>query len=348
MTDATAEPVPVVPSLACAFPPSADLPRLAQVAEALGYERVWVYDSPALYGDVWVAIERAAAATARIGLATGVAVGFLRHVMVTASAIATIEELHPGRLSFAIGTGYTGARAMGQPPMRWAALDAYVRQLHALLRGDVVEIDGARARMIHSPGYGPARPIEVPLLVAPMGPKGFARAAELTADGVIAGVIVATPPPPPPPGSTWDPCAMLCNGTVLEPGEDHTSARVIDATASMYATGIHGVWEMAPDVVPTLPGGAEWLAGLEATHPEADRHWAVHEGHMIAVSERDRAYVAAAGPAILQTGWTGAAAAVRARAEAAAAAGVTELAYGPVGADVERELAAFADAVRGC
>ena len=337
-----------VPSLACAFPPSTDLPRLAQVAESLGYERVWVYDSPALYGDVWVAIQRAAEATERIGLATGVAVGFLRHVMVTASAIATIEELHPGRLTFAIGSGYTGARAMGQQPMRWADLDAYVRQLHALLGGDVVEIDGARARMIHSPGYGPARPVEVPLLVAPMGPKGFSYAAQLTVDDVIEGVIVATPPPPPPEGRRWDPCAMLCSGTVLESGEDHTTARVIDATASMYATGVHGIWEMAPAAVPTLPGGAEWLAELEATYPEADRHWAVHEGHMIAVSERDRAYVAAAGPAILQTGWTGDAAAVRARAEAAAAAGVTELAYGPVGGDVERELAAFADAVRGC
>ena len=337
-----------VPSLACAFPPSTDLPHLAQVAESLGYERVWVYDSPALYGDVWVAIQRAAEATERIGLATGVAVGFLRHVMVTASAIATIEELHPGRLTFAIGSGYTGARAMGQQPMRWADLDAYVRQLHALLGGDVVEIDGARARMIHSPGYGPARPVEVPLLVAPMGPKGFSYAAQLTVDDVIEGVIVATPPPPPPEGRRWDPCAMLCSGTVLESGEDHTTARVIDATASMYATGVHGIWEMAPAAVPTLPGGAEWLAELEATYPEADRHWAVHEGHMIAVSERDRAYVAAAGPAILQTGWTGDAAAVRARAEAAAAAGVTELAYGPVGGDVERELAAFADAVRGC
>ena len=348
MTDPAAAPIAAVPALACAFPPSAHLPRLAQVAESLGYDRVWVYDSPALYGDVWVAIERVCAATERIGVATGVAVGFLRHVMVTASAIATIEELHPGRLSFAIGTGYTGARAMGQQPMKWADLDAYVRQLRGLLRGEVVEIDGAHARMIHSPGYGPARPIEVPLLVAPMGPKGFARATQLTVDDVIDGVIVATPPPPPPDGRYWDPCAMLCSGTVLEPGEDHTTARVIDATASMYATGVHGIWEMSPEAVPSLPGGPEWLAELEAAYPEADRHWAVHEGHMIAVSERDRAYVAAAGTAILQTGWTGAAAAVRARAEAAAAAGVTELAYGPVGGDVERELAAFAAAVRDC
>ena len=66
-----------VPRLACSFPPSRDLPRLAAAAEALGCERVWVYDSPALYGDVWVALARVAEATEHIGVASGVAVGFL-------------------------------------------------------------------------------------------------------------------------------------------------------------------------------------------------------------------------------------------------------------------------------
>ena len=184
-----------------------------------------MYDSPALYGDVWVARRRAIVeATDHIGVATGVAVGFLRHVMVTASAIATIEELAPGRLTFAVGTGFTGARAMGQKAMKWADLATYVTQLRGLLHGDAVEVDGARCRMIHSPGYAPPRPIDVPLLLAPMGPKGFAYARE-----VADGVIVAFPP-----GSDeWDPCALLCSGTVLEPGEDHTSPRVLDALESV-------------------------------------------------------------------------------------------------------------------
>jgi 5,10-methylenetetrahydromethanopterin reductase len=330
--------VTAVPALACSFPPSRDLRRYAQCAEALGYERVWVYDSPALYGDVWVALARIAESTDRIGLATGVAIGFLRHVMVTASAVATIEELAPGRLTVAFGTGYTGARAMGQKPMKWSDLAVYLSQLRALLRGDVVEVDGARCRMIHSPGYAPPRPIDVPLLLAPMGPKGFAAAREL-ADGVIVSA---------PPGThEFDPCALLCSGTVLEPGEDHTTPRVVETLGPPHATAIHGVWEFARDAVPAMPGGAEWLADLEANHDEADRAFVVHEGHMIAVSERDRAYVAQAGPALLQSGWTGDAASVRARAVDAAAGGVTELAYGPTGPDVERELAAFAAAVRG-
>ena len=52
MTDTT------LPALACAFPPSHDLPSYARRAEELGYERVWVFDSPALYGDIWIALAR--------------------------------------------------------------------------------------------------------------------------------------------------------------------------------------------------------------------------------------------------------------------------------------------------
>ena len=329
---------PSVPKLACAFPPSIDLPGHAKIAERLGYERVWVYDSPALYGDVWVTLSRIAEATDRIGVATGVAVGFLRHVMVNASAIATIEEIAPGRLTFAIGTGFTGARAMGQKPMRWSDLAEYVRQLRSLLRGDAVEVDGARCRMIHSPGYAPPRPIDLPIVLAPMGPKGFAVAREL-ADGVI----VTSPPNT----TEWTTCAMLCSGTVLDAGEDHTTPRVVDTLGPSYATAIHATWEFAPAMVASMPGGAEWLASLEATFEEGDRPWAVHEGHMIAVNERDQAYVAQAGPAILDSGWTGDAARVHERAVEAAAGGVTELAYGPTGPDIERELTAFAAAVRG-
>ena len=266
------------------------------------------------------------------------AVGFLRHVMVTASAIATIEELAPGRLTFAVGTGFTGARAMGQKAMKWADLAAYVTQLRGLLHGDAVEVDGARCRMIHSPGYAPPRPIDVPLLLAPMGPKGFAYARE-----VADGVIVAFPP-----GSDeWDPCALLCSGTVLEPGEDHTSPRVLDALNPSYATQVHGRWEFSRETVTEIPGGADWLADLDANYDERDHPWVVHEGHMIAVSDRDRVIVAQAGPAILQSGWTGDAASVRERARAVRAGGITELVFGPTGNDVSRELASFAAAVRG-
>ena len=210
------------PSLACALPPSRDLPRYARLAEDLGYERLWLYDSPALYGDIWMAMARIAEATNTIGLGTGVAVPSLRHVMVSASAISTVEELAPSRLVVAFGTGFTARQAMGQSPMRWADLASYVTKLRALLNGQVVEVDGAQCQMIQSPGFGSPRPINVPLLVAPIGPKGFGVAQEI-ADGVVLAIEPVTPI-----DGLWAIRALLVTGTILQPGK--TARRSVFAT----------------------------------------------------------------------------------------------------------------------
>ena len=326
-------------ALSCGFPPSRDLPAYARLAESLGYTRVWAYDSPALYGDVWVALARAAEATQRIGVGTAVAVPSLRHPVVTASAIATIEDIVPGRLTVAFGTGFTARLAMGKRPMRWGDVARYVTQVRSLLHGEVVEVDGAACELLYSPGFGPPRPIDVALLLAPVGPKGFAAAHDV-ADGVI---LVGMPPA----GETdarWSTCAVLVNGTVLEPGEDHTSERVRDAAGPWFVTGYHAMYEWAPDALAVMAGGPEWRAGVEAERPEGQRHLAVHEGHVVTVTERDRSALDAAGPALLGSGWTGDRASVRDRLAHAEAAGVTEVIYTPAGSDIGRELEAFASA----
>jgi 5,10-methylenetetrahydromethanopterin reductase len=110
------------PAYSVALPPSREVTEHARAAAELGYSRVWVFDSPALYGDVWVALARIAESVEGIGLATGVAVPSLRHPMVTAAAIATVEELAPGRLWAYFGTGFT-ARARSAPPRRSGRAD---------------------------------------------------------------------------------------------------------------------------------------------------------------------------------------------------------------------------------
>jgi 5,10-methylenetetrahydromethanopterin reductase len=326
-------------SLACALPPSHDLPRYARFAEALGYTRVWVYDSPALYGDVWVALARAAEATQRVGLGTGVAVPSLRHVMVTASAIGTIDELAPGRLTVAFGTGFTARRAMGKSPMRWADLATYVTQLRNLLAGEVVEIDGAACQMIHSPGFGSPRPISVPLLVAPIGPKGF-TIAETIADGLVLAV-----EPVDPLHRRWPIQALLVMGTILEPGDDHTTHRVRAALGPPFVTGYHAVWQWGNDAVDEMPGGAEWRARIEAERPSGYRHLSVHEGHLVTVTDRDAPTIEAAGPGMLQTGWTGSAPGFRDHLERVGNMGITEVIVTPAGPEIEYELELFAAAV---
>ena len=321
--------------ISCGLPPAKNVVEHAKRAESLGYDRAWVFDSPALYGDLWIAVARIAEATERIGVGTAVAVPNLRHVLVTASAIASVEELAPGRLACAFGTGFTARLALGQKALTWKYTRRYIEQLRALLRGDTVVVDGGACQMIHSPGFAPARPIATPLLVAAMGPKGISIAKEI-GDGVMSGS-------EPIPNFDWS--ALVVSGTVLDPGEDHTTPRVVDAAGPWFVTSYHGMFEMAPELIDTLPGGPEWRAALEKARPEGERHLALHEGHVVAVTDRDRPLIEAAGPGLLDWSWTGDRAAVRAKRDEAEAAGATEVLYCPSGPDVARELDAFADAV---
>jgi 5,10-methylenetetrahydromethanopterin reductase len=64
------------------------------------------------------------------------------------------------------------------------------------------------------------------------------------------------------------------------------------------------------------------------------------------VTSRDRKLVDQAGPMIAMMGWVGSADQIREKAEAAIAAGATEILYTPAGPDVPRELRAWATALR--
>jgi 5,10-methylenetetrahydromethanopterin reductase len=103
--------------ISCAFATSSDTPARVELAETLGYRRAWLYDSPALLPDVWMILSRCAERTSRIGIGPGVLVPSLRHPMVNAAAIAELVNQVPGRVAVAIGSGFTGRMALGQPAM---------------------------------------------------------------------------------------------------------------------------------------------------------------------------------------------------------------------------------------
>jgi 5,10-methylenetetrahydromethanopterin reductase len=331
------------PKISVGLPPSTSIVDYARAAEALGYERLWLFDSPALYGDIWMALGRLAEQTNRIRLGTGVAVPSTRHPLVTASAIAAVEELSPGRLTVTFGTGFSARMAMGQKSMKWSDLAIYIGQVRGLLAGDVVDIDGAACQMIHAPGWAPPRPITTPIWAAPSGPKGFAVAEELGVDGVLLTV-----PPQHGEHEIWKGSnALLINGTVIRAGEDHTTPRLIEAVGPSYGTGFHAVWEIYPQIVDQIPGAVVWREGMLSARPEHERHLAVHEGHLCHMTDRDRAGVEAAGQAILNSGWTGDAPSIGTRLDDADAAGIAEIIYNPAGPDVLDELAAFAEAAAG-
>src|SRR3978361_893204 len=165
--------------ISCAFPTTLDSPEHVALAERLGYERAWLYDTPQQSTDVWMTLPLGAERTERIGLGPGVLVPSLRHPMANAAATATLEALAPGRVAVSFGTGFTGRRAMGYRAITWKFMDAYIRAFRGLLRGEVVEWEGAQMRMLHPDGHAPARPVDVPVLVGALGPKGHKVAKEL-------------------------------------------------------------------------------------------------------------------------------------------------------------------------
>lgn len=316
--------------ISCAFATSSDTPAHVALAETLGYRRAWLYDSPAVITDVWMALARCAERTTRIGLGPGVLVPSLRHPMVNAAAIAELAVMAPGRVSVAVGTGFTGRRALGQQPVRWREVAEYVRCLRTLLAGDTAEWEGAKIRMLQLPGFGAPRPVEVPFLIAADGPSGWAVAAEL-GDGVFS---VLPPQPCPFPIPNWR--SHLVFGTVLDDGEDLTTTRVVEALASPAVLHYHRVHLRGGSAaVDALPGGRAWREAVES-YPADERHLGIH------LVQPDRRHLPHLDRLIRPGTLTGTRAHVADTIARYAAAGITEIVYQPAGPDIERELCAFA------
>lgn len=322
--------------ISCAFATSVDTPGYIAVAESIGYERAWVYDSPALLADAWMVLALAADRTSRIGLGPAVLVPSLRHPMTNAAAIASLCALAPGRVSVAIGAGFTGRYILGQRAMRWADVEAYVRTVRALLAGETIDWEGAPIRMIQPDGITANRPIDVPILIGAAGPKGDSVAAAV-GDGIFSAMVPSAT------ATGWH--ALLVAGTVLQPDEDVRSERVLDAAGHGLAVAYHAMYEQGgANAVRNLPGGDAWLAGIEAV-PAAERHLVTHEGHLVHLTDRDRVALADGADLIGSFTLTGTPENLRERVAGLAAAGVTELGYQPAGRDIPGELERFFAAV---
>ena len=321
------------PVISLALPPTPDSAGLAAHAEQLGYSHVWIYDTPALQLDVWMTLAMCAESTFTIGLGPGVLIPSLRHPLVTASAVATLEMIAPGRTAYAIGSGFTGRRALGQKPMKWTDVVVYVRQVQGLLHGDTVQIDGAAVAMLHAPGQAPHRPIHVDWLIGASGPKGLAAAVELG-----AGVFTTSPTP------GFARSALLNFGTVLDDGEDPDNARVLEAAGPGAAVAYHALYEQHSPFLASLPGAAEWIAAIEEV-PVETRHLEIHRGHLTELNSIDRLMMTGGVAAGITR--SGTAAQFRARVAEAVEGGTTEFVYQPAGPDPRREMEAFIAAVQG-
>ncbi|MDR7300865.1 LLM class flavin-dependent oxidoreductase [Haloactinomyces albus] len=324
--------------VSCAFPTALDSPDNIALAERLGYHRAWVYDTPHQSPDVWMTLALAAQRTERIGLGPGVLVPSLRHPMVTATATATLTALAPGRVAVAFGTGFTGRRAMGYRAIPWAFMDSYIRAYRALLRGEIVEWEGAQMQMLHPDGHAPSRPIDVPILISALGPKGNKVASEL-GDGLFATLQM----PEFMADYSWS--AYLAWGTVLDEEEDNDSEHARAAGGPGWALSFHGAYEFGgPDAVRALPGGAEWLEVIEDT-PPGQRHLAVHFGHCVELNAADQAAWSVGGHTTLQDATlSGTRDQIRRTLDDYRSRGLTEIVFQPCGSNIQAELERFLEA----
>jgi 5,10-methylenetetrahydromethanopterin reductase len=149
-------------------------------AETLGWDAAFQPDSQLRRRDTYVLLAAAAQATERIVLGPLLANPVTRHPTVTASSIATIDELAPGRVLLGWGAGDTAVRLAGLRPARVRELESSTRLLRALLDGRAVDVGARRpARLPHH------RP--VPVWIAAGGPRTLSMAGGV-ADGVFVRV----------------------------------------------------------------------------------------------------------------------------------------------------------------
>jgi 5,10-methylenetetrahydromethanopterin reductase len=320
--------------ISCAFPTTMATADHVKIAEDLGYKRAWLYDTPQQSPDVWMVLALAAAKTSRISLGPGVLIPSLRHPMVNAAATATLDALAPGRVAVGFGTGFSGRRAMGYGAMTWASVLRYIDAYTALLRGETIEWEGAKMRMLHPDGSAPARPIEVPILLSAFGPKGCEIAKERGYD--LFGL------PGRFPANTFERVSATTWGTVRGDSDIAGSEHDMETIGAGVSLAYHLTYEFGgPDAVAGMPGGEAWLAVINQA-PADVRHLTVHNNHLLTMNDADRAAWNAGGSVMIdQMAVAGTAEEVRAKVAGLGELGVTEICYQPMGDDIAGELEHF-------
>lgn len=153
-------------------------------AEALGYERVGIWDSPALFREPWVTLGSVARDTERIRLGTWVTNPRSRHPLVTAACAATLDDLAPGRVYIGIGAGGTGVWHLGMGTAKLADLEAYVLAVRGLLERNAADWRGSALTL---PWAGPRR---IPIVMSAHASRSLHLAGRI-ADGVVIGLGVS-------------------------------------------------------------------------------------------------------------------------------------------------------------
>jgi 5,10-methylenetetrahydromethanopterin reductase len=156
--------------------------KLAQIADELGYRRFWIGDSHMIWRELYVLAGAIAMATKKIAIGPGVTHPAVRHITVTASAIATLHELTEGRAFLGFGVGATGPGNIGMKPVTVKELEECIEVLKQLFRGGTVKLAGRDVRCLFPCG-------EVPIYIGTRAPQVMKMACRLANGFIHAGSI---------------------------------------------------------------------------------------------------------------------------------------------------------------
>lgn len=162
-------------------PPDA-IREKARLAEDLDLDFLGLLDSQSLFRELYVGLSTVAHETDDIRIGSAVTNPVTRHPVVTASAMASIEELAPGRTYLGIASGDSALHTLGKEPARLSEMAAALNLLGDLFAGEHHEYEGHEVRLEWLPDGG----VDVPRIVAAEGPKTL-RLAGRHADGVMIG-----------------------------------------------------------------------------------------------------------------------------------------------------------------
>jgi 5,10-methylenetetrahydromethanopterin reductase len=153
---------------------------LCREAEARGFDWLGVADSQSVFRELYVALTLAALHTERMRIGPLVTNPLTRHLVVTASAIASVDEVSGGRAALGLGSGDSAIYTIGAPPATLAGLEDSITTLGRLTSGEPIEREGRTWRVHRSTR-------RVPIYLAAEGPRTLELAGRL-ADGVIVGL----------------------------------------------------------------------------------------------------------------------------------------------------------------
>jgi len=151
---------------------------LTRRAEDSGFSHGWLFDSHVLWREPYPLLTLMAGATERMRLGTCVTNPATREPTVTASILATLNDISGGRMDLGIGRGDSARRVLGKAPTSMAMLEETALVIRDLAEGRRVEYEGAWLELDWAPKY------DVPLWIAGYGPKAMELAGRV-ADGVM-------------------------------------------------------------------------------------------------------------------------------------------------------------------